>query len=111
MLPLTDTTTVGLINPIPKIERPYTDLIYGQINLGLETTIVGASAVVNVINTPNGLKIWTMHTAIERLIDYPELPNRDGHMVGDLSWHNQRVIDHDFDSHDPQVVIVGGGHK
>ena len=52
-----------------------------------------------------------MHTAIEGLLNFPELPNRDGHMVGDLSWHNQRLKDHEFEHHDPSVVIIGGGQK
>lgn len=111
LLPLTKTTKVELTDPSPKIERPYPELVYGRINLGLETDVVAASVVANLINTPTGLKIWTMHTAIEGLLQFPELPNRDGHMIGDLSWHNQRIVDHDFDQHDPQVVIVGGGHK
>ena len=111
LLPNTNVTSVRIITPLPEIERPCPDLHYGQINLSLETNVVGASIVANLINTRQGLKIWTMHTAIVSLIQYPELTNRDGHMIGDLSWHNQREKDHDFEKHQPQVVIVGGGHK
>lgn len=73
--------------------------------------MVGASAVVNLVNTADGVKVWTLHTVIESLHEFPELPNRDGHMVGPLSWLAQREIDTRFDDSDPQVVIVGGGHK
>jgi hypothetical protein len=52
-----------------------------------------------------------LQSAIESLNQFPELPNRDGHMIGDLSWHNQRLADHEFEDGDPEVVIVGGGQK
>jgi len=111
LLPRTTVADVKLILPAPKVERPYSDLHYVQINLALNTDVAGASVVLNLVNTSSGLRIWTMHTAIENLHQFPELPNRDGHMIGDLSWHHQRAADHDFESHEPEVVIIGGGHK
>ena len=111
LLPLTDVLDVTIIPPAPKVERPYPDLAYVQINLALNTNVAGASVVANLVNTSSGLRIWTMHTAIESLHQYPELQNRDGHMIGDLSWHDQRLADQDFYSHEPEVVIIGGGHK
>ena len=66
---------------------------------------------MNVVPTKDGLRIWTLHTVIEGLHDFPELPNRDGHMTGPLSWLQQREIDTHFDEMQPEVVIIGGGHK
>ena len=111
LLPRTAVTSVEVAKPSPKVERPYPDLAYVQINLSLKTDIVGASIVANLVNTPAGLRIWTLQSAIESLNQFPELPNRDGHMIGDLSWHNQRLADHEFEDGDPEVVIVGGGQK
>jgi hypothetical protein len=111
LFPRSPSKKFRLLEPTPSIQDPYPDLNYLQLHVSFETDVVGASAVVNLVNTADGVKVWTLHTVIESLHDFPELPNRDGHMVGPLSWMAQREIDTRFDDSDPQVVIVGGGHK
>ncbi|OCF30846.1 flavin-containing monooxygenase [Kwoniella heveanensis CBS 569] len=111
LLPKTPVSEVKLITPAPSLEKPYDDLHFAQAHLSITTDKVTASAVVNFVFTRQGLKIWTLHTAIEGLNGFPELPNRDGHMVGDVSWTRQREIDTDFEGTEPEVVIIGGGHN
>jgi len=70
---------------------------------------VNASAVINAVYTQDGWKLWTMHTSIESLLQFPELDPRDGHMTGAISWEKQRA--QDIDSIRPDVIIVGAGQK
>lgn len=81
------------------------------MHVKFDTAIVGASAVVNLVNTTSGVKIWTFHSAIESLHEFPELHNRDGHMIGPHSWGTQRAMDVSFEESEPEVLIIGGGHK
>ncbi|ORY26986.1 putative flavin-containing monooxygenase [Naematelia encephala] len=111
LLPRVHIATVALIDPAPCIARPYPDLPFVQAHFTFETDQIRASAVVNIVMTKYGPKIWTLHTAIEGLIGFPELPNRDGHMTGPVSWAEQRVLDANFDTHQPDVLIIGGGHN
>jgi hypothetical protein len=111
LFPSTPISKVALTAPTPKIERPYEDLSYVQFQLSFETDKVGASALVNAIMTKEGYKIWTLNTAIESLVRFPELQNRDGHMTGPHSWTAQREIDSNMDGVEPEVLIIGGGQK
>lgn len=110
LFPRTPTRNYRLIDPTPSIQRPYDDLAWLQIVYSFDTNLVGASGVLNLIKANDGFKIWTLHTAIESLIGRPEVPNRDGHMIGDKSWHNQRIEDDNLDGIEPEVIVVGGGH-
>jgi len=111
LLPTTPCSNFRLLDPQPAVQAPYPDLQYIQVHLAFDTDVVGASAVVNLVQTQQGFKVWTMHTAIESLHQFPELPNRDGHMIGPLSWVAQREIDTKFETSQPEVVIIGGGHN
>lgn len=105
-------TNVSILDPAPKIERPYDDLEFIQVHVGFKTDKALASAVINLVCVGgNELKIWTLASYIDSLLDHPELPNRDGHMTGPLSWAKQRELDTEFEHKQPDVVIVGGGHK
>ncbi|KAK6384353.1 hypothetical protein LTS17_001916 [Exophiala oligosperma] len=110
LFPRTPTRNYKLIEPAPSIQRPYPDIAWLQIVYSFETNLVGATGVLNLIKTTDGFKIWTLHTAIESLIGHPEVPNRDGHMTGDKSWHNQRIEDDNLEGVEPQVLVIGGGH-
>jgi cation diffusion facilitator CzcD-associated flavoprotein CzcO len=111
LLPRTPTRSFRVISPGATLEHPYPDLQYVQVHFAFDTDKVGASAVANLVQTKEGVKVWTLHTAIESLLDFPELPNRDGHMVGPLSWMAQRELDTRFEAQQPDVVIIGGGHN
>lgn len=111
LLPRTAASNFKLIDPAPKVENPYHDLAFVQAHFSFETAVAHASGVVNLIPTQQGVKAWTLHTVIEGLKGFPELPNRDGHMTGSLSWANQRAEDVSYNDRDPEVLIVGGGHK
>ncbi|KAI5476110.1 flavin-containing monooxygenase [Pseudohyphozyma bogoriensis] len=100
-----------LITPQAKVDLPYPDLTYVQAHIGFSTAIATGSAVVNLVPTKDGVKAWTIHTAIESLIEFPELPNRDGHMTGPHAWAVQRAMDTNFDNSDPEVLVIGGGHN
>ncbi|CAH0055956.1 unnamed protein product [Clonostachys solani] len=106
----TPTKNYQLTDPLPVIQRPYHDIAWLQIAYSFDTDLVGASGLLNLIKTTSGYKIWTLHTAIESLTGHPELPNRDGHMVGDKSWHQQRIVDDNLENVEPEVVVIGGGH-
>jgi hypothetical protein len=109
LLPSTRATNVRLFTPVPSIERPYPDLSYLQFSVAFDTDLVTGSAMVNAVQTPEGWKIWTMHTVAEGLVQFPEVPPADGHMTGDISWEKQRAKDDDEIK--PDVVIIGGGQK
>ncbi|WWC65532.1 uncharacterized protein I303_108150 [Kwoniella dejecticola CBS 10117] len=109
LLPSTRAKNLKFLAPLPSIQRPYEDLAYLQIVLSLDTELANAHAVVNVVQTAQGWKIWTLHTVIESLHDFPELPPADGHMTGSISWEKQRAKDDD--EIQPEVVIVGGGQN
>jgi hypothetical protein len=111
LLPRTQAANFKLIDPAPKADMPYDDLKYIQAHFVFETAVAEASAVVNLIPTDKGVKAWTLHTAIEGLKQFPELPDRDGHMTGPLSWASQRNEDVAYNGKQPQVLIIGGGHK
>lgn len=91
------------------MQRPYPDLAYLQHTISFDTPLVNASAVVNSVLTSDGWKLWTVHSSIESLLQFPELDPRDGHMTGPISWEKQRA--HDVDTIEPDVIIVGAGQK
>jgi len=80
-----------------------------QFSISFDTPLVNASAVVNVVRSRRGWKIWTMHSSIESLLAHPELDPKDGHMTGPTSWEKQRELDDD--SITPDVVIIGAGQN
>jgi hypothetical protein len=71
--------------------------------------MVNASAVINAVYTQDGWKLWTMHSSIEALLQFPEVDSLDGHMTGAISWEKQRA--EDVDKIQPDVIIVGAGQK
>lgn len=77
--------------------------------MAFDTELAGASAIINAVNTEHGWKLWTVHTVIESLQQFPEIGLVNGHMTGSLSWENQRL--QDTDSVEPDVLIIGGGQK
>ncbi|OCF40872.1 flavin-containing monooxygenase [Kwoniella heveanensis CBS 569] len=109
LLPTTKAKNLRFLTPAPKIQRPYPDLAYLQIVFAFDTELAGAHAVLNAVHTTEGWKIWTLHTVIESLHDFPELPPADGHMTGEVSWEKQRAIDDDQVV--PEVVVIGGGQN
>ncbi|KAM0750595.1 putative monooxygenase protein [Meredithblackwellia eburnea MCA 4105] len=113
LLPLNPVKNISLIAPSASIERPYPDLSFVQAHLSFDTQLVGASALVTLILTPNNeWRIWTLNTAIESLHGFPEIPLRDGHMTGDVSWATQRGLDTEaFAEQQPDVLIIGGGQN
>ncbi|WVQ84769.1 hypothetical protein IAT38_006926 [Cryptococcus sp. DSM 104549] len=111
LLPKTPVSKVTLIDPAPKVERPYPDFSFIQAHISFETDLVGATALVNIVLTEQGYKIFTLNTVIESLIGFPEIPDRDGHIFGPHSWNSQREIDAEFTDAEPEVIIVGGGQN
>lgn len=109
LFPTTKATNFKFLTPAPQIARPYPDYAQLQFVVSFETEVVVASAVINAVLTKDGWKIYTMHTAAERLKQFPELPPVDGHMTGPVSWEKQRAKD--VDSANPEVLIIGGGQK
>lgn len=105
----TKATNFQLLKPDPNIARPYSDFAQLQFVVSFETQDVVASAVINSVLTKDGWKIYTMHTAAEKLKKFPEVPVADGHMTGPVSWKKQRAID--VDAADPEILIIGGGQK
>lgn len=89
--------------------RPYPDFSQLQIIVSFETEVVDASAVINSVLTKDGWKIYTMHTAAERLKQFPELPAADGHMNTSITWEKKRALE--VDAVEPEVLIIGGGQK
>ncbi|CAK7233182.1 hypothetical protein SEUCBS140593_008517 [Sporothrix eucalyptigena] len=107
LLARTKATDFHLLNPAPKIDRPYADYATLQLIVGFKTELVSASAVIYAVLTKNGWKIYTMHTVAEGLLQFPEIPPHDGHMTGTTSWESQRA--EEVNSTDPEVLIIGGG--
>lgn len=110
LLPQTKARNFNLLEPAPKVSRPYPDFSQLQFVLSFETEIVVASAVINAVFTKNeGWKIYTMHTVAESLKQFPEQSAPDGHMTGITSWESQRA--EAINTVDPEVLIIGGGQK
>ena len=109
LLPTTQCTNFKLLEPAPKVDRPFPDYAHLQFVAAFETNAVNASAVVNVVLTKDGWRIYTMHTVAETLKRFPEVPPADGHMTGAVSWEKQRA--QDVDAANPEVLIIGGGQK
>lgn len=109
LLPTTRAHDVKLITPRPNMQRPYPDLAYIQFAVSFSTHVAHGSAVAHAVLTTDGWRLWTIHTSIEGLVNFPEADPTDGHMVGTTSWESQRAKEDD--EIDPEVVIVGGGQK
>lgn len=110
LLPQTEATNFNLLQPAPKVSRPYPDFSQLQFVVSFETEIVLASAVINAVLTKDGgWKIYTMHTVAESLKQFPEQSAPDGHMTGITSWESQRS--ETINTVDPKVLIIGGGQK
>ncbi|VUC30072.1 unnamed protein product [Clonostachys rosea] len=106
----TATSNYKFIDPQPSIERPYPDLAWLQIVYTFDTDLARASAVLNLVKTKTGYKIWTLHTVIEGLQGCPEIPRKDGHMTGFKSWYDQRAEVDNLKGVEPEVIVIGGGH-
>ncbi|WVQ67491.1 uncharacterized protein L199_005691 [Kwoniella botswanensis] len=109
LLPTTKARNLKFLSPAPSIQKPYPDLAYLQFVVSLDTDLANAHAVVQAVSTTQGWKLWTLHTVIESLHNFPELPPADGHMTGSISWEKQRAKEDDEIV--PDVVIVGGGQN
>jgi hypothetical protein len=103
----TRASNFALMSPAPNVSRPYPDYSQLQMVVAFETEIVHASAVINYVLTKHGWKIYTMHTVVESLKQFPEIDPYDGHMTGSVSWENQRA--QDVDAVEPEILIIGGG--
>lgn len=75
-----------------------------------DTDLTHASAILNLVKTESGYKIWTLHTVIEGLRGFPEIPSKDGHMTGFKSWYEQRAEEDSLEAVEPEVIVIGGGH-
>jgi hypothetical protein len=95
--------------PAPAVDRPFPDFSQLQFVVSFETHAVQGSAVVKMVLTKQGWRIYTMHTVAEKLQQFPEVPVSDGHMTGPISWEKQRA--QDIDAVEPEVLIIGGGQK
>ena len=109
LLPSTKCANFRFLTPTPSIQRPYPDLAFLQFCISFDTPMVNASAVINAVYTQDGWKLWTMHSSIEALLQFPEVDPLDGHMTGAISWEKQRA--EDVDKIQPDVIIVGAGQK
>ncbi|CAK9785095.1 FAD/NAD(P)-binding domain-containing protein [Cutaneotrichosporon oleaginosum] len=110
LLPLIPVSDLKLLAPAT-IVRLWRDLAWIAVHFTFHTDRISASGVANLVKTKEGFKVWTLCTAIEGLLRFPEAPSHDGHPVGDLSWAEQRQTEIDFGNRDPDVVIIGGGHN
>ncbi|KAH8587808.1 hypothetical protein B0O99DRAFT_526247 [Bisporella sp. PMI_857] len=109
LFPRTKAKNFKFLSPAPNVSRPYSDFSQLQLVVSFETELVNASAVINVILTKAGWKIYTMHTAAEQLNQFPEVQPADGHMTGAISWERQRAKD--VDAANPEILIIGGGQN
>lgn len=107
---MTPVSDVKLLAPAT-LTRLWHDLAWISVHFSFNTDRVCASGVANLVKTTDGIKVWTLYTVIEGLRDFPEHPSHHGHEVGGLSWGAQRERDACYDDQEPDVVIIGGGHK
>ncbi|KIW98256.1 uncharacterized protein Z519_01840 [Cladophialophora bantiana CBS 173.52] len=109
LFPTTKATNFKFLTPAPNVARPYADFAQLQCVMSFETELVVGSAVINLVLSNQGWKIYTMHTVAEKLKQFPEVPPADGHMTGPISWEKQRTKD--VDAANPEVLIIGGGQN
>ncbi|GFF55022.1 hypothetical protein IFM58399_09972 [Aspergillus lentulus] len=88
LLPQTKARNFDFLEPAPSVFRPYPDFSQLQFVVSFETDIVLASAVINAVLTPDGWRIYTMHTVAESLKQAEAI-----------------------NSVDPEVLIIGGGQN
>ncbi len=106
MMPQVKMKNIHIIDPGACVQHPWEDLQYLQAHFYFDTTVANGSAVVNLIRTLDGDYLaWTLHTVLEALNDFPDIPRADGHMIGPVSWTHQRDIDISFELDDPDVII------
>ena len=101
----------ALPNPAPEVARPYDDLAFIPLHFEFKTKVGVCTAVANIVCTPSGYKAWTLNTILEGLIEFPEVGRADGHITDSRKWSEVRASNAAFEDKDPEVVIVGGGHK
>ncbi|KAK2595992.1 hypothetical protein N8I77_013504 [Diaporthe amygdali] len=109
LLPITHSKNFKFITPLPNIQRPYPDLSYLQFAVSFDTEVANSHAVIHAVQTTEGWRLWTVHTVMESLLQFPPVGPRDGHQTGPISWEKQR--EKDDDEVVPDVVIVGGGQN
>lgn len=109
LLPSSPACNVKVMAPLPNLQRPYPDLAFLQFTVSFETDIAMGSAISHAVYTPEGWKLWTMHTVLESLKAFPVVDPADGHMTGVTSWESQRAKEDDEVI--PDVVVIGGGQK
>jgi hypothetical protein len=100
-----------LPNPAPEVARPYDDLAFIPFHFEFKTKVGLCTAVANIVCTSSGYKAWTLNTILEGLIDFPEIGRADGHIKDSRAWSAVRDADAAFEDTEPEVIIVGGGHK
>lgn len=105
----THASNFQFLEPAPFLDEPYNGYKKLQIVVSFDTQLASASAVINAVFSKQGWKIYTMHTVLEQLRQYPEISPPDGHMEGAISYDEQRRID--VDGIAPEVLIIGGGQK
>lgn len=72
----------------------------------VKTTLVRATGIVNLIPTASGsYEAWTLTTAAEELLQFPELEQADGHVMGATSWEKLRRQELEFETEQPEVVV------
>ncbi len=120
------TTDIGITNlqldvaatPPRMVRRAEIDAIEAFIQF--QTKVARCRGIVRLTLDANRLDVWrswTFFTAMEELIGFEENINRN-RPTGESyardfrgpNWLDKRVAAADYNSHNPDVLIVGGGH-
>ena len=100
------------------VRRAGTDAIEAFIQF--QTNVARCRGILRLTsgaNQSDTWRAWTFFTAMDELIGFEEKVNRNRPTGESYSrdfrgpnWLDKRIAAVDYDSHDPDVLIVGGGH-
>ncbi|KAH7925195.1 FAD/NAD-binding domain-containing protein [Leucogyrophana mollusca] len=101
------------LRDLVQLQKPYPDLAWIVAMFDFESDIGVASGVVRLVPTSDGTwKAHTIFTNLEDLKGFPERvgPSRSRRCVSGTQWAEERRQDAQFETSDPVVLVVGGGH-
>ncbi|KAI5476099.1 monooxygenase [Pseudohyphozyma bogoriensis] len=102
----------------PRLVQPFAELDYQFVEIQFDlTTATGPAFGLARLVPSTGGKLWkvfTLFTMLEGVHGHPERVNRErprGAHNASVPWSVERSEFADFEQHDPDVIIVGGGHN
>lgn len=101
----------------PELQKPFPDVVWIQVLFTFETKVGFCSGIARLVpvadkNNETNWKAYTLFTNLDELKGFPEnigpLRNQEPNHG---RWEEERRKESQFESADPTVIIIGGGHS